>query len=125
MKLLVQYYRKMRDTTSSGMGSSAPGSLFGGRSAWRVTIRQLESMVRLSEALAKLYCVDEVSSRLKFKLTYIELYFVHVRILYYKIGCFGFLLEYYSNNDEFLSIMYPTVLYLRSKKPTSRKLFAC
>lgn len=68
MKLLVQYYRKMRDTTSSGMGSSAPGSLFGGRSAWRVTIRQLESMVRLSEALAKLYCVDEVSSRLKFNL---------------------------------------------------------
>lgn len=86
MKLLVQYYRKMRDTTSHGMGSSAPGSLFGGRSAWRVTIRQLESMVRLSEALAKLYCVDEVSSRLKFKLTYIkQLYFVHVRILYYSI----------------------------------------
>ena len=30
------------------------------RSAWRITVRQLESMVRLSEAMARLHCKDEV-----------------------------------------------------------------
>lgn len=32
-----------------------------GKSTWRVTVRQLESLVRLSEALAKLECGDEVT----------------------------------------------------------------
>ena len=31
------------------------------RSAWRITVRQLESMIRLSEGMARLYCQDEVS----------------------------------------------------------------
>lgn len=48
-ELLVECYTTMRQRTGSGSGK------------WRVTVRQLESMVRLSEGLAKLECVDEVT----------------------------------------------------------------
>lgn len=34
-----------------------------GKSTWRVTVRQLESLIRLSEAFAKLECLDEVTVR--------------------------------------------------------------
>ena len=30
------------------------------KSAWRITVRQLESMLRLSEAMTRMYCSDEV-----------------------------------------------------------------
>ena len=30
------------------------------RSSWRITVRQLESMIRLSEAMARMSCSDEV-----------------------------------------------------------------
>ncbi|KAI4483981.1 hypothetical protein M0804_007437 [Polistes exclamans] len=48
-ELLIECYTTMRQRTGSGSGK------------WRVTVRQLESMIRLSEALAKLECVDEVT----------------------------------------------------------------
>ena len=49
-QVLVENYGhlRQRDTGMSGKGS------------WRITVRQLESMVRLSEALAKLECLNEV-----------------------------------------------------------------
>ncbi|XP_055908775.1 DNA replication licensing factor Mcm6 [Eupeodes corollae] len=52
-KLLVENYGQLRqrDTGSSG------------RSTWRITVRQLESMIRLSEAMAKLECMNEVQVR--------------------------------------------------------------
>ncbi|KAL0104649.1 hypothetical protein PUN28_017410 [Cardiocondyla obscurior] len=47
--LLVENYTSLRQKTGSGSGK------------WRVTVRQLESMIRLSEALAKIECMDEVT----------------------------------------------------------------
>lgn len=49
-KLLIENYGhlRQRDTGTTG------------RSTWRITVRQLESMIRLSEAMAKLECMNEV-----------------------------------------------------------------
>jgi len=49
-KTLVQCYQKLRQGDSLGRNNSA----------YRITVRQLESLVRLSEALARLHCDDEV-----------------------------------------------------------------
>ncbi|XP_029182827.1 DNA replication licensing factor MCM6-like [Acropora millepora] len=47
---IVEQYKHLRERDSTSMA----------RSAWRITVRQLESMIRLSEAMARLYCQDEV-----------------------------------------------------------------
>lgn len=57
MKVLVSEYRNLR-AQDLGSGSGA-----GGKSAYRITVRQLESMVRLSEALARLHLAPVVSVR--------------------------------------------------------------
>jgi len=54
MKVLVAEYRNLR-TQDIGTGSGAAG-----KSAYRITVRQLESMVRLSEALARLHLAPTV-----------------------------------------------------------------
>lgn len=52
-KLLILNYGHLRQRD---IGS-------GGKSTWRITVRQLESMVRLSEAMAKMECSNEVQAR--------------------------------------------------------------
>lgn len=53
MELLVENYGHLRQRD---IGSS-------GKSTWRITVRQLESMIRLSEAQAKMECSNEILPR--------------------------------------------------------------
>merc|ERR1719369_942618 len=47
---LVEQYRHLRQRDTGG----------GFKSSWRITVRQLESMIRLSEAMARMGCSDQV-----------------------------------------------------------------
>uniref|UniRef100_H2YTY5 DNA replication licensing factor MCM6 n=1 Tax=Ciona savignyi TaxID=51511 RepID=H2YTY5_CIOSA len=47
---MVDEYQRMRERDSSGVA----------RSSWRITVRQLESLIRLSEAMTRLHCLEEV-----------------------------------------------------------------
>lgn len=50
---LVEKYKELRsDDAQGGIG----------RNSYRITVRQLESMIRLSEAIAKANCVNEITS---------------------------------------------------------------
>ena len=51
-ELLVQKYKELR-------AEDAQGGI--GRNSYRITVRQLESLIRLSEAIAKANCVDDVT----------------------------------------------------------------
>ena len=50
MDYLVEQYRHLRQRDTGG----------GFKSSWRITVRQLESMVRLSESMARMGCSDQV-----------------------------------------------------------------
>ena len=52
MQYMVEEYKKLRQRDASS----------GSKSAWRITVRQLESLIRLSEAMARLHCADIVSA---------------------------------------------------------------
>ncbi|WAR58202.1 hypothetical protein PtB15_5B434 [Puccinia triticina] len=49
--VLVQKYRDLRQDDSQGWG----------RNSYRITVRQLESMIRLSEAIARAHCMEEIT----------------------------------------------------------------
>jgi len=51
-EILVERYRELRADDAQGGA---------GKNSYRITVRQLESMIRLSEAIAKANCVDEVT----------------------------------------------------------------
>jgi DNA replication licensing factor MCM6 len=51
--LLVECYKSLRQSDATR----------GSRSAYRITVRQLESLIRLSEALARLHLDDEITPR--------------------------------------------------------------
>jgi len=50
MEFLVNQYRHLRQRDTGG----------GSKSSWRITVRQLESMIRLSESMARMSCSDQV-----------------------------------------------------------------
>ncbi|KAI4872501.1 hypothetical protein NFI96_031985 [Prochilodus magdalenae] len=52
-EFVVEQYKRLRQRDGGGTT----------KSAWRITVRQLESMLRLSEAMARLYCSDEVQPK--------------------------------------------------------------
>lgn len=52
-RVLVDCYRKLRQGDTLGRS----------RAAYRITVRQLESMIRLSEAMARLYCDQEIQPK--------------------------------------------------------------
>lgn len=52
-KVLVEQYRHLRFRDTAGVC----------KSSWRITVRQLESMIRLSEAMARLHCCEEVQPK--------------------------------------------------------------
>ncbi|ODV59095.1 MCM DNA helicase complex subunit MCM6 [Ascoidea rubescens DSM 1968] len=50
-EFLVEKYKELRTNDAQGFG----------RSSYRITVRQLESMIRLSEAIGKANCTDEIT----------------------------------------------------------------
>ena len=53
-EFIVEQYKRLRQRDGAGGVS---------KSAWRITVRQLESMIRLSEGMARMHCCDEVGAK--------------------------------------------------------------
>ena len=53
-EVLVEKYKELRANDSGGVG----------RNSYRITVRQLESLIRLSEAIAKANCVEDVTEQM-------------------------------------------------------------
>lgn len=49
-EFMIEEYKKLRQRDANAMS----------KASWRITVRQLESLIRLSEAMARMVCEDEV-----------------------------------------------------------------
>lgn len=56
-KYLVETYKQLR---INGCGDSGTSVFKNNKQTWRITVRQLESLIRLSEAMARIHCSDTV-----------------------------------------------------------------
>jgi DNA replication licensing factor MCM6 len=57
-KFLVETYKDLRLS-----GCDNGGGFKNSKQSWRITVRQLESLIRLSEAMARMYCSDRVEAK--------------------------------------------------------------
>jgi DNA replication licensing factor MCM6 len=57
-KFLVETYKQLRLS-----GCDNGGGFKNSKQSWRITVRQLESLIRLSEAMARMYCSDCVEAK--------------------------------------------------------------
>ncbi|CAG2163151.1 unnamed protein product [Oppiella nova] len=57
-KYLVETYKQLRLS-----GCDNGGGFKSGKQSWRITVRQLESLIRLSEAMARMNCSDFVETK--------------------------------------------------------------
>merc|ERR1712142_666679 len=62
-KFMVEEYRRLRLRDVGGGVGGGSGGDGGLQSSWRITVRQLESLIRLSEAIARMHCQDEVAPK--------------------------------------------------------------
>jgi len=62
-KFMVEEYRRLRLRDVGGGVGGGSGVDGGLQSSWRITVRQLESLIRLSEAIARMHCQDEVAPK--------------------------------------------------------------
>merc|ERR1712212_1233757 len=62
-KFMVEEYRRLRQRDVGGGVGGGSGGEGGLQSSWRITVRQLESLIRLSEGIARMHCQDEVAPK--------------------------------------------------------------